>query len=67
MQEVGFSGVRSGVASEEKTTLRIMWETAWIDVEAHLITSIPKGIDIILGLDNNLSSVGLRLRLEDIR
>jgi hypothetical protein len=54
--------VGSAGASKEKGTLWIRWGTAWIDMEAHFVSSIPKGMDMIIGLDNNLTAVNLNAR-----
>ena len=59
LDEVGFSGVGSSDASKERETLKVKWGTTWMGIETHFVSSIPKGMDMILGLDNNLSSVDL--------
>lgn len=57
--KVGFSGVGSADASKEKGTLKIKCGNTWIDIETHFVSSIPKGMNVISGLDNHFSAVDL--------
>jgi hypothetical protein len=54
-----FSGVGSKGTAKETGTLRMKVGKEWVDLGVHFVETIPKGLDVIAGLDNQLNSMDL--------
>jgi len=59
MTDVGFSGVGTKGTAKEAGTLRMKVGEEWLDLGVHFVETIPKGLDVIVGLDNQLNCVDL--------
>lgn len=60
--ELAFPGVRCGGDSKEtRGVLKLKFGDDWEDLGVHFVDSIPIGWNMIIGLDNQLSRVGIKL------
>jgi hypothetical protein len=56
MTDFGFSGVVSKGTAKETGTLRMKLGEEWVDLGVHFVETIPKGLDLIVGLENQLTA-----------
>ena len=59
MTDFGFSGVVSKGTAKETGTIRMKVAEDWVDLWVHFVETTPKGLDVIVGLDNQLNCVDL--------
>ena len=59
MTDVGFSGMGSKGNAKETGTFRMKVGKEWHDLGVHFVETIHKGLDVIVGLDNQLNCVDL--------
>ena len=59
MTDIGFSGVGSKATAKETGTLRMKVGEEWVDLGKHFVETISKGLDVIVGLDNQLKGLDL--------
>jgi hypothetical protein len=59
MTDVGLSGVGSKGTAKETGTLRMKLGEEWVELGVHFVKTIPKGLGVIVGLDNQLNCVDL--------
>ena len=60
MPDVGITGVGSSGLSKDTGTLILQIGESWVDIGVHFVETIPKGLDLIMGLDNQLQLVDVK-------